>query len=107
MAQVELKTPFVELRGKLNKDSNYYYYVRNGKQYIGFRDPNKQHPKTPTPKQEGVQKNFKSAQQFAKDVIADPNRLKYYTERWKKVSKKFLTLRGFLMHCYFADYCQS
>lgn len=106
MAQVELKTPFVELRGKLNKDSNYYYYVRNGKQYIGFRDPNKQHPKTPTPKQEGVQKNFKSAQQFAKEITSDPNRLKHYTERWKKVSKKFLTLRGFLIHCYFAEYCQ-
>ncbi len=107
MAKVKLPTPFKELHGKLNKNSNYYYFVRNGQQYIGYRDPNRQRLQEPTPKQTGVQNNFKSAQQFAKQVKADPNRLKHYTEQWKKVIKHFSTFNGYLIHCYFAEYCGS
>lgn len=105
MAKAELIPGIGQIRGKLSKDSNIYFYVRNGKQYIGHSSESK--PYNPTPNQQRVTGNFKSAVAFVKQVMNDPNMKASYTKQWKAKLPKFSTLRGYIIHCYFKDFCHA
>ena len=109
MAQVELNMPFVQISGSVSKNSPYYvrYDKRTGKQFL-CRKPQPT-PKSiaakSSPKVMGNQDQFKAALEYARQVMADPNRKRIYEEQWKKKGQKhYLSLRGYICSCYYAEY---
>lgn len=105
MARAELIPSIGLMRGKLSKDSNIYFYVRNGKQYIGHSPQPRAY--NPTTNQQRATTDFKSAAAFVKQVMNDPNMKTSYTKQWKAKLPKFSTLRGYIIHCYFKDFCHA
>ncbi len=105
MARVILPTPLGLVRGKLDKDSDIYFFVRNGVQYCAKQKKKNLKLQTePSEKQKEVKKNFKAAAVYVKEVMADPARKSYYEKHWKQNLRHFSTLRGYIVHCYYAEY---
>lgn len=105
MARVILPTPFGLVRGKLNKTSDVVFYVHNGQQHCRRAPQKRDLSLSPyTEKELAIQNNFKAAHQYVAETLADPARKKHYEKLWKEQRGKFSTLRGYIVHCYYAEY---
>lgn len=113
MARVEILPQFGIVRGSLSKNSEYYIrYNEQTHRHTICKKPQRT-PKSiaanQTPSARQTQANFKSAMAYALQVLADPNRKQRYLEEWKKgkISRKFGTLRGYIVHCYYKEYLKN
>ena len=97
MAKVTCLPGFVsELHGSLSKDSKYYFKTINGEVRM-YEKPQRCPKQFKTQEQKNQRERFKDAQSAVKILCQNATLKKWVNGLWQPHSKKYSTLRGWLM----------
>lgn len=111
MAIIQTSSGIDKVHGKLNKKTEGYFYIRNGKQFYRNREENYQ--KHQSPKQKWNSEAFAYAQKCLQQLLSSPESTSQLTAEYEAANhiasngKQYTTLRAWKFNSLLYEYKQA